>query len=186
VEAEEKNNKEFSSIMDRGELYPPSGKVRVRVLNRDETSVPIHLSELGEISSATAKAAFWWSIFTLALGSGLSLFLTGFSIKHPDEKQIALTTYAPICCGVLAVAALITAVIETVQRNKKIDTIQRECGIHIPGLFDGVRNWRRANVQAKDNPLLLSSMGRVSPENTPALSSGEAASGEAAQSEARS
>ncbi|MFZ2060845.1 MAG: hypothetical protein WAU82_07525 [Candidatus Binatus sp.] len=167
-------------------LFGKSGKVRVSVLDRDETSVPIHVSELREISSATAKAAFWWSIFTLALGSGLSLFLAGFSIKHPDEQQIALTTYAPICCGVLAMAALVTAVIETVQRNKKIDTIERECGIGSVSLLRRFINWRKANVQAKNNSLLLSSVRRVSPEDASALSSSKAPSGEAAQSEVRS
>ncbi len=160
-------------------LFGKSGKVRGVVLDRDETSVPIHLSELGAISTATAKAAFWWSVATFAGGCSLALYLAGLAISQPDAGQIALTRHDPIVCAALAAICAIAAIRETVQRTSLVHQIERECGLQKPTLPQRVNRWLRSwwrptDVQTENNPLLLPTVPRISPENASALSSNEA------------
>lgn len=121
--------------------FERGGKVQVAVLDRKETSVPIHLPELTEISSATAKAAFWWSLTTLGLGSGLSFYLAGINIIDPSAKEIATTHYAPIFCAIFALACLVAAIRETMQRQTTIHKIYRECGLDVPTVPVRMRHW---------------------------------------------
>ncbi|MHB8381164.1 MAG: hypothetical protein ACYDC3_02320 [Candidatus Binataceae bacterium] len=142
-------------------------------MDRHETSVPVHLGELKQLSLVTAKAAFWWSCSTLAGGSALALHLAGLQNSNPTADQIALTKYDPAFCLVVAVIFVIAAVLESRQRNTLLHKIQEECGIKeltLPQkLFAWFRSWRMSDVQAKDSSLLLPPVRRVSLENAPAL-----------------
>jgi hypothetical protein len=161
------------------------GKVRVRVLDRDETHVPVNLTEFALLSSFNSKVAFWWSCGTLALGSSLALYLAGLAIEHKDPYQDSLTRHDPIVVAAFGVACVIAAIRETIQRNSLFHKIKQECGITIPTVLQRFRlwcgSWRMTNVQTKDSSLLLSSMRRVSPENAPSLSRAEAPRGQAPQ-----
>jgi hypothetical protein len=130
-----------ASIQPNEGLFGRGGKVEVTVLDRKEISVPIHLPELTEISSATAKAAFWWSVTTLAIGSAISFYLSGITISDPNAKELALTQYAPIGCALFAIVCLVAAVRETMQRNTIVHKIYRECGLEVPTLPIRIRRW---------------------------------------------
>ena len=135
-----------SSVPPGEDLFGRRGAVKVNVLDRNETSVPIHLSELAEISSATAKATFWWSLTTFGGGSALSLYLAGMAIGSPDAKEIAITRYAPIGCAFFAVACLIAAIHETMNRNSTVHNIFRECHLDVPTVSVRFRRWWRGKT----------------------------------------
>jgi hypothetical protein len=133
------------AVLDQKDISR-AGAVRGVVLDRNETSIPVHLSELGTISTANSKATFWWSITTLGVGSGLSLYLSGLSITAPTAWQIALTQFGPIGAGVFTVASLIAAIRETTHRRSEIYKLYRECGVEAPTIPVRIRQWWKGNV----------------------------------------
>ena len=153
--AESRQSKETSDIPAVGaerigslpaEDISRAGAIRGRTLDRDEINVPIHLSELSTISSTNSKSAFWWSVTTLTFGSGLALFLAGLTISYPSPKQIALTQYAPILCGIFMVFSLIAALREAAHWKSEVFKIQRECGLSAPPWPVRFRRWWKGNA----------------------------------------
>jgi hypothetical protein len=156
-------------------------------LDRDETSVPIHLSELGAISTATATAAFWWSVATFFGGSSLSLYLAGLGISAPTAYQIALTQFTPIVSAAFAAVCIVAAIRDTLRRNSLVHQIERECGVNRAPLPQRVARWlgswrRQENVQAKNNALLLSPLPGIPLKDASPLPGNEAPRVEAPQS----
>lgn len=175
-----------SEQVSSDDLFGRSGRVRGIVLDRDETSVPIHRSELGAISSATASAAFWWSVATFFAGSSLSLYLAGLGIPTPTAYQIALTHHTPIVSAAFALVCIAAAIRDTLRRNSLVHQIEQECGINRTPLPQRLARWfgswrRQLDVQAKDNALLLPPVSGIPPENAPALSGHETPEGQAAE-----
>jgi hypothetical protein len=169
-----------SIATDENRLFGRGGKSRVMVLDREETSVPVRLSEFGLLSIATAKAAFWWSVTCLLVGSSLSLYLSGLAIPHPNALQTSLTRHDPIVVAIFAGFSVIAAIFETLQRRSLFHRVQRECGIEVLTLGQRMALWRESrrrnsSVQAEDRSLLLSPMQRVPPEDASALRRDETA-----------
>jgi hypothetical protein len=126
---------------DKEGLFGKSGKVIGTTLDRKETNVVIHLSELRTIASVNSKSTFWWSVTTLMVGVGLALFLSGLTINQPTAAQIALIRYLPMVCGVFAVFSVIAAMREASHWKSEIFKIEREHGLLADTWPVRIRRW---------------------------------------------
>jgi hypothetical protein len=130
----------------RAEAISRAGAIRGRTLDRDELNIPIHLSELTTIASTNSKSSFWWSVATLSFGTGLAFYLAGLTIATPNAKQIALTQYLPIACGIFMIFSLIAAWREMAHWKSEVSKIQRECGLNASTWPVRFRNWWKGDV----------------------------------------